>query len=78
MARIQVTVDPDLARALEEFGSGMPRSKAVRDLALRGAEASRQDRTYRAKAVETLTRIANGTDDGFDFDATEKLRRERR
>jgi hypothetical protein len=39
--RIQVTLDPELAAAVAEFGGTQPRSQAVRELALRGAEAMR-------------------------------------
>ncbi|HLI60351.1 MAG TPA: PIN domain-containing protein [Solirubrobacteraceae bacterium] len=38
--RVQVTVDAELAAVLAEFG-GRSRSQAVRDLAVRGAEALR-------------------------------------
>jgi hypothetical protein len=75
--RIQVTVDPELASALTEFG-GASRSKAVRDLAVRGAEAFREDRRSRRRAIEFLERIASGDDDRFDFSVSAELHGARR
>lgn len=71
--RVQVTLDPELATALAELGGGEPRSRAVRDLALRGAEAIRAERTARRAAREHLLRIATGEDDGYDFAVSERL-----
>lgn len=64
--RIQVTVDRELAAALDEFG-GRFRSRAVRDLAIRGAQAQRDDRDRREDAIEILRRIDSGEDDRFDI-----------
>ena len=72
--RIQVTLDAELATALAEFGGAQPRSRAVRDLALRGAEAIRAERTALRDALEHLDRIATGEDDGYDFAVSERLR----
>jgi hypothetical protein len=71
--RIQVTLDPELAAALTEFGSTEPRSRAVRDLALRGAEAIRAEQAGKRAALEHLRRIATGEDDGYDFSVSERL-----
>jgi metal-responsive CopG/Arc/MetJ family transcriptional regulator len=70
--RVQVTVDQELAAALSEFG-GSSRSRAVRDLAVRGAQAMRQERSARSEAHEHLRRIATGEDDGYDFAVSERL-----
>jgi membrane-bound lytic murein transglycosylase B len=76
--RIQVTLDSELAAALAEFGDVEPRSRAVRDLALRGAEAIRAERTARNDAIEFLRRLDSGEDDRFDFSVSERLHAERR
>jgi hypothetical protein len=75
--RIQVTLDTELADALAELGGTEPRSRAVRDLALRGAEAIRAERSARSEAREHLRRIATGEDDGYDFAVSERLHAER-
>jgi Arc/MetJ family transcription regulator len=71
--RIQVTLDAELAAAVAEFGGTEPRSRAVRDLALRGAEAIRVERLQRRDAQEHLLRIAVGEDDGYDFAVSARL-----
>ncbi len=76
--RIQVTLDPELAAAVAEFGGSGPRSRAVRDLALRGADAVRAQKTARQEAREHLRRIATGEDDGYDWSVSERLHAERR
>jgi hypothetical protein len=76
--RIQVTLDSELAAAVRELGGAKPRSRAVRDLALRGAEAVRAEHSARQKAHEHLRRIAMGEDDGYDFSVSERLHAERR
>ena len=68
-ARIQVTVDPELAAALAEFAGPAPRSRAVRDLALRGAGAMRAQALAEQDAIEHLLRVAAGEDDRYDFAA---------
>ena len=75
--RIQVTLDTELSVALTELGGSEPRSRTVRDLALRGAEAIRAERAGRREAVEHLKRIATGEDDGYDFAVSERLHAER-
>lgn len=76
-SRVQVTVDPELAAALAEFG-GRSRSRAIRDLAVRGAQAMRDDQRQRDDAIEFLRRIATGEDDRFDFSVTAELHAARR
>jgi hypothetical protein len=78
IARVQVTVDPELEEALAELGGGVSRSRAIRDLALRGAAEVRAEQERRADAVATLDRIATGEDDGFDFAVSAALHGERR
>jgi hypothetical protein len=78
MSRVQVTVDGELERALGEFGHGAPRSRVIRDLAVRGADALRAERERRAEALQTLRRIADGEDESFDFDVSAALHRDRR
>ena len=75
--RIQVTVDPELDAALSEF-AGSSRSRAVRDLAVRGAEALREEQRHRRDAVALLLRIAGGEDDRFDFSVSTELHAARR
>jgi hypothetical protein len=75
--RIQVTVDEELDTALRELGAGKSRSRAVHDLALRGAQAVRTEQHGRRRAIEHLLRIANGEDDGYDFSVSEQLHAER-
>jgi hypothetical protein len=71
--RIQVTLDSELAAAVAEFGGKAPQSRAVRDLAVRGAEAIRAERAGGRDALEHLRRIASGEDDGYDFAVSEQL-----
>jgi hypothetical protein len=65
--RLQVTLDAELAAALAEFGGSGPRSQAVRDLALRGAEAIRSEQAGAGQARGHLLRIASGQDDRYDL-----------
>ncbi|MHB1570696.1 MAG: hypothetical protein ACYCXW_03005 [Solirubrobacteraceae bacterium] len=75
--RIQVTVDPELEAALAEFGD-RSKSRALRDLAVRGAAALREDRSRQEEATEFLRRIASGEDDRFDFAVSAELHAARR
>lgn len=75
--RIQVTLDAELADAVAEFGGLESRSRTVRDLALRGAEAFRVERDARREAHDHLRRIATGEDDRYDFTISEQLHAER-
>jgi hypothetical protein len=71
--RVQVTLDPELAAAVAELGTEAPRSRTIRDLALRGAEAIRAEQAGKRAALEHLRRIATGEDDGYDFSVSERL-----
>lgn len=59
--RVQVTVDSALAKAMAAVDAH-PKSKSrlIRDLALRGAEATEDDRRKREEAKRTLLKIARG------------------
>lgn len=76
-SRIQVTIDNDLAGAVAEFGSGKSRSRAVHDLALRGAEAIRAERQRLQESLDFLQRLDAGEDDRFDFSVSARLHAER-
>jgi hypothetical protein len=71
--RVQVTLDSELAAALAELGGVGSRSRAVRDLALRGAEAIRAERATERDAHKHLLRIAAGEDDRYDFAVSANL-----
>lgn len=75
--RIQVTVDAELDAALSEF-RGASRSSTVRDLAVRGAQALREEKQREREALELLHRIADGRDDRFDFAVAAELHAGRR
>ncbi len=76
--RVQVTVDAELAQALNELGPGpTSRSQRIRDLALRGADARRKELRQRQEAVEYLMRIAQGEVD-LDFEAVRQVHDARR
>ena len=75
--RVQVTLDRELETAVRELGGSKPRSRAVHDLAVRGAEAIRAERNARREAYEHLRRIATGEDDRYDFAVSERLHAER-
>jgi metal-responsive CopG/Arc/MetJ family transcriptional regulator len=75
--RVQVTVDPELAAAMDAVDpQPASRSRLIRDLALRGAEAERDERQRSEQAVEYLLSIANGDTD-YDFDAAREIHAER-
>jgi len=75
--RVQVTVDPELAAAMAEIDPHpSSRSRLIRDLAIRGAEAERDARQQRKDAIEYLLSISNGETD-FDFDAAREIYAER-
>jgi hypothetical protein len=76
--RIQVTLDTELAGALAELGGTEPRSRTVRDLAMRGAEAVRAERNQRRDAIEFLRALDSGEENGYDFSVSERLHAERR
>jgi hypothetical protein len=75
--RIQVTVDDVLARALARVDANpRSRSKLVRDLALRGAQAVERERAGRQAAVRVLLEIADGARD-YDLEASAAIARHR-
>ncbi len=76
--RIQVTLDPELEAAVSELGGTKPRSRAVHDLALRGAQAIRAEQHRHQEALEFLRRLDLGEDDRFDFSVSEQLHAARR
>lgn len=62
--RVQVTVDDELARALDSIDpKPASRSGLVRSLALRGAQAIRASRDREAEALGVLLEIADGVRD---------------
>jgi hypothetical protein len=59
--RVQVSVDPEFASALASVDPApASRSRLIRDLALRGVRAQRDDQRQRTEAVEYLRRVAYG------------------
>ena len=65
-SRVQVTVDTELAAALAEIDpSPRSRSRLIRDMALRGVEAEREEREAerRREAREHLLKIVRGQTD---------------
>jgi metal-responsive CopG/Arc/MetJ family transcriptional regulator len=68
-SRVQVTIDEELADALAGVDAApASRSRLVRDLALRGARALREDHDRALEARAVLLAIANGGLE-HDFDA---------
>jgi hypothetical protein len=66
--RVQVTVDPELEEAMATVDAHpKSRSRLIRDLALRGAEATTEDRVRRVEAREFLRKVASGE---IDLDLT--------
>jgi hypothetical protein len=75
--RVQVTVDPELAAAMEAVDPHpQSRSRLIRDLAIRGAEAERDERERRERAIEHLLRISSGETE-YDFDAARAIHAQR-
>jgi hypothetical protein len=59
--RVQVTVDPELAEAMAAVDAHpKSRSRLIRDLAVRGAEATREDQVKREEAKEFFRKVASG------------------
>ncbi|HXE44259.1 MAG TPA: hypothetical protein VN635_03590 [Conexibacter sp.] len=72
-ARVQVTIDEELADALAAIDPApASRSRLVRDLAIRGADAIRADRACAQEAVAHLVAIADGAQP-HDFAAVSEL-----
>lgn len=75
--RIQVTVDPELARALAQVDPApSSRARLVRDLALRGAEVVHAEREAMQSATDVLLGIASG-EIPYDFEALAEIWAER-
>lgn len=73
--RVQVTVDPELAEALAALPvTDGSKSKLIRDLALRGAQAAREDRKREHEANEYLATRAY---DDVDIEALREIHAER-
>lgn len=66
--RVQVTVDPELEEAMASVDAHpKSRSRLIRDLALRGAEAMADERRRREEAKEFFRKVADGE---IDLDLT--------
>lgn len=75
--RVQVTVDPELADAMSSVDPSPPsRSRLIRDLAVRGAEAERDARERRRRATAHLLGIARGEIE-YDFETAREIYAER-
>jgi hypothetical protein len=75
--RVQVTVDPELAAAMAAVDPHpASRSRLIRDLAIRGAEAERDARDRQDHAVDYLLSIARGDTD-YDFDRASEIHAQR-
>lgn len=75
--RVQVTIDPELGEAMAAINT-RPRSKSklIRDLALRGAKATAEDRQRRDEARDFLRKVVDGEID-LDFTAAREAHEER-
>ena len=75
--RVQVTVDPELGEALAAVEPHpASKSRQIRDLALRGAEAAGEERERREAAKDFFLKVANGEID-LDLDAAREVHEER-
>jgi hypothetical protein len=75
--RVQVTVDPELGAALRAVEPHpASKSRLIRDLALRGAEAVAEELGQREEAIDFLCKVADG-EIPYDFDAAREVHRER-
>jgi hypothetical protein len=75
--RVQVTVDPELSEAMAAVEPHpKSRSRLIRDLALRGAQAAAEERRRHDEAIEFLCKVADGEID-YDFDALAEVLEER-
>jgi metal-responsive CopG/Arc/MetJ family transcriptional regulator len=76
-ARVQVTVDPELAAALDAVEPRpASRSRLIRDLALRGAEVERDERRRRREAIDYLVSVARG-ETAYGFERAREIHAER-
>jgi hypothetical protein len=75
--RVQVTRDPELERAIVRgrgvFGPGLPSSKVLHALAIRGAAALDQERQAEGRARDFLISVAKGSS-GLDLEGLRSVR----
>ena len=75
--RVQVTVDPELGEALAALDPHpTSKSRLIRDLALRGAEAAAEERGRREEAKEFFLKVSSGEIE-LDLDAARRAHEER-
>jgi hypothetical protein len=75
--RVQVTVDPELEDAMAAVDAHpQSRSRLIRDLAMRGAEAWAEEQQRRGEAREFFRKVATGEID-YDFAALAEVLEER-
>jgi hypothetical protein len=75
--RVQVTVDPELGEALAGIDPHpASKSRLIRDLALRGAEAAAEERARHTEAIEFLRKVNSGEIE-LDLDAARRAHEER-
>jgi hypothetical protein len=75
--RVQVTVDPELGAALSAVEPHpASKSRLIRDLALRGAEAAEEEKGRREEAIDFLCEVADGNIP-YDFEAAREVHEER-
>jgi hypothetical protein len=75
--RVQVTVDPELAEAMAAVDAHpKSRSRLIRDLAVRGAEAEAEEQRRRKEAKEFFRKVATGEID-LDFTGAQEAWEER-
>lgn len=75
--RVQVTIDPELGNALKAIDPHpASKSRLIRDLALRGAAATNEERARHEQAIDNLLKIARG-EIGYDFESSREIHAER-
>lgn len=75
--RVQVTVDPELSEALHTINPHpASKSRLIRDLALRGAQAAEEERSRREAARDFFLKVADGEID-LDLEAAREIHAER-
>ena len=75
--RVQVTVDPELGEALATIDPHpASKSRLIRDLALRGAEAAEEERGRREAATDFFLKVADGVIE-LDLGAAREAHEER-
>lgn len=75
--RVQVTVDPELSEAMAAVDPHpQSKSRLIRDLALRGAEAAAEEQRRHDEAIEVLLKVASGEIE-LDLDTAREAHEER-